>query len=104
MESLPFGASLSGLDPPFDKLSGNGFKRPALEAVERNYQITKSTLRQCRGHAAQSEPRAGSTEEFGDSLHQKLTVQDQILSTAQAHREAGRGSCGMVTAPAQRAL
>ncbi len=59
---------------------------------------------QCRGHAAQSEPRAGSTEEFGTQLDQKPIERDQILSTAQAHREAGRLSCGMATALAQRAL
>ncbi|TAG25657.1 MAG: hypothetical protein EAZ37_12145 [Burkholderiales bacterium] len=59
---------------------------------------------QCRGHAAQSELRAGSTEEFDDSLDKKPAIEDQILSTAQAHREAGRGSCGMATALAQRAF
>jgi hypothetical protein len=59
---------------------------------------------QCRGHAAQSEPRAGSAEEFGDYVNKKPTEQAQILSTAQAHREAGRGSCGMATALAQRAF
>ena len=58
---------------------------------------------QRRGRAAQSEPCAGSTEEFGDSDHGALKREDQILSTAQAHRAAGQGSCGMATALAQRA-
>ncbi len=63
----------------------------------------QSAMWQCRGHAAQSEPCAGSTEEFGDSGHEALQRKTQILSTAQAHREAGQGSCGMATALTQHA-
>jgi hypothetical protein len=43
-------------------------------------------------------------EEFGEKLNKKPTPRLQILSTAQAHREAGRGSCSMATALAQCAF